>query len=119
VLRDGQELPINATIQAVAVGDSTPTSGARGAGVDDAASRGALASGTRGVFGLAGVQIVTAAAADGHTPLLVSSTVNVALKSGTQLLLVAHGEGSEAGAAAGTVGHATGTSGNPLGSTGS
>jgi hypothetical protein len=109
VLRDGQEVPINATIQAVAAGEPVATGNA------DAAAHGALASGTRGVFGLAGVQIVTPAAADGRTPLLVSSTGNVALKSGTQLLLVAHGEGTtEGNAAAGsTVGHASGA---PLGS---
>jgi formaldehyde-activating enzyme involved in methanogenesis len=59
------------------------------------------------------------AAADGHTPLLVSSTGNVALKSGTLLLLIAHGEDTaEGGAAAGTVGHATGASSNPIGLTG-
>jgi hypothetical protein len=121
VLRDGQEVPINATIQAVAAGESAPSSNVRGAGSEDAGARGGLASGTRGVFGLAGVQIVTPAAADGRTPLLVSSTGNVALKSGTQLLLVARGEGAPEGKAAtgDTVGHATGASGNPLGLTGS
>jgi hypothetical protein len=120
VLRDGQEVPINATIQAVAVGEPAASSSARGAGSEDATARGSLASGTRGVFGIAGVQIVTEAAADGRTPLLVSSTGNVALKSGTQLLLVARGEGTaEGNAAAGdTVGHASGASGNPVGLTG-
>jgi hypothetical protein len=79
-----------------------------------------LASGTRGVFGLAGVQIVAGAASDRNAPVLVSSTGNVALKSGTQLLLVARGEGPAVGnAAGGTAGHAAGASGNPLGSTGS
>jgi len=117
VLRDGQEVPINATIQAVAVGEPAATGNARG---EDAAAHGPLASGTRGVFGLAGVQIVTTAA-DGRSPLLVSSTGNVALKSGTQLLLVAHGEGTTEGSAAagGTVGRASGASSSPLGSTGS
>lgn len=115
VLRDGQEVPINATIQAVAAGEPSTTSGARGAGSEDAAARGPLVAGTRGVFGIAGVQIVTTAAADGRTPLLVSSTGNVALKSGTQLLLVARGEGT-ADAAGTTVGHA---GGHPVGATGS
>ena len=121
VLRDGQEVPINATIQAVAAGEPAATTSSRSAGSEDSAARGALASGTRGVFGLEGVQIVTEAAADGQTPLLVSSTGNVALKSGTQLLLVARGERtSVGGAAAGnTVGHETGERSTPLGSTGS
>jgi len=121
VLRDGQEVPINATIQAVAAGEPSATSGARGAAPEDAAARGPLVAGTRGVFGITGVQIVTTAAADGRTPLLVSSTGNVALKSGTQLLLVARGEGAVEGSApAGTtVGHTSGASGNPLAATGS
>ena len=120
VLRDGQEVPINATIQAVAAGEPSTASNSRGAGSDDAAARGPLASGARGVFGIAGVQIVATAAADGHTPLLVSSTGNVALKSGTQLLLVARGEGTTDRNAAGpTVGHASRASSEPLGSTGS
>jgi hypothetical protein len=121
VLRDGQEVPINATIQAVAAaGEPAASGGSRGAGSEDATARGSLASGTRGVFGIAGVQIVTVAAADGHAPLLVSSTGNVALKSGTQLLLVARGEGSAEGSTASgdTVGHASGASGNPVGLTG-
>lgn len=114
VLRDGQEVPINATIQAVAAGEPSATSGVR----EDAA-RGTLVAGTRGVFGIAGVQIVTTAAADGRTPLLVSSTGNIALKSGTQLLLVAHGEGTTEGSAAGAtrVGRVSGAS--ALGATGS
>jgi len=116
VLRDGQEVPINATIQAVAAAE--PSGSAR-AGSEDAAARGTLVAGARGVFGIAGVQIVTTAADDGRTPLLVSSTGNVALKSGTQLLLVAHGEGTaEGGNATGTTaGHASGAS--TLGTTGS
>jgi hypothetical protein len=119
VLRDGQEVPINATIQAVAAGEPAATNSARGAGSEDASARGSLVAGARGVFGIAGVQIVTTAAADGRTPLLVSSTGNVALKSGTQLLLVARGEGAAEGSAAGgaTVGHASGAS--TLGATGS
>jgi len=119
VLRDGQEVPINATIQAVAAREPAATGNARGPGSEDAAARGALASGSRGVFGLEGVQIVTTAADDGQTPLLVSSTQNVALKSGTQLLLVARGERtSVGGAAAGNaVGHETGASSSPLGLT--
>jgi hypothetical protein len=108
VLRDGQEVPINATIQAVAAGEPS-------------AANSAMSAGARGVFGIEGVQIVTAAAADGRTPLLVSSTGNVALKSGTQLLLVAHGEGAGEGkaAAGAAVGHESGASGRALGVTGS
>jgi hypothetical protein len=120
VLRDGQQVPINATIEAVA---EPAASSASRSGED--AARGQLASGMRGVFGIAGVQIVAMAAADGRAPLLVSSTGNVALKSGTQLLLVARGEraaGAEsAGNAAGRgsdASHAAGAS-TGLGATGS
>lgn len=117
VLRDGQEVPINATIEAVAAADPAASSSSR---PDEDAARGHLASGTRGVFGIAGVQIVATAAADGQAPLLVSSTGNVALKSGTQLLLVARGERTtDRNAAGATVGHASGASSEPLGSTGS
>ena len=117
VLRDGQEVPINATIEAVAAADSAASSNARS---EEAGARGQLTSGARGVFGIAGVQIVAAAAADGRAPLLVSSTGNVALKSGTQLLLVARGHGTtDRNAAAPTAGHTSGASSAPLGSTGS
>jgi hypothetical protein len=118
LLRDGQEVPINATIQAVAAGEASATSNARGTGSEDATARAPLSPGARGVFGIAGVEIVTGAA-DGNAPLLVSSTGNVALKSGTQLLLVARGEGATERNAAGTVGSASGASKGPAGSTGS
>ncbi len=112
VLRDGQEVPINATIRAVAAAEPAGSSGSP----EDGAAHGQLASGTRGVFGIAGVQIVAETAADGRTPLLVSSTGNVALKSGTQLLLVARGERAEG--AGNAVGRASGA-GGATGSTGS
>jgi len=117
VLRDGQEVPINATIEAVAVADPAASSSARGSGSEVGAGRGPLTSGTRGVFGIAGVQIVAEAAADGRAPLLVSSTGNVALKSGTHLLLVARGERTGSADGAGnTVGH---EGGHAPGATGS
>lgn len=121
VLRDGQEVPINATIQAVAAGEPSSAGSARAGGSEDSAVHGSLAAGTRGVFGIAGVQIVAPAAADGRAPLLVSSSGNVALKSGTQLLLIARGEGAAEGSVAtGTaVGHAGDASGHGLGATGS
>ena len=108
VLHDGQEVPINATIQAVA--EPSAASSAHGAPED--AARGTLAAGAHGVFGIAGLQIVTTEA-NGGTPLLVSSTGNVALKSGTQLLLVSHGEGTAEGntATGASVGHTGGSSG--------
>jgi hypothetical protein len=117
VLRDGQEVPMHATIEAVAAAEPAASSNSRS---EEAAARGPLTSGARGVFGIAGIQIVAAAATDGHAPLLVSSTGNVALKSGTQLLLVARGERTTDRNAAGpTVGHASGASSEPPGSTGS
>jgi hypothetical protein len=117
VLRDGQEVQINATIQAIAAGEPAATSSSRGAASEDSVARGPLVAGARGVFGIAGVQIVTTADADGRAPLLVSSTGNVALKSGTQLLLIARGETTtEGGTAGATVGRASSI---PLGVTGS
>ena len=107
---------MNATIEAVAAGEPASSS----ARSEEGAARGQLTPGARGVFGIAGVQIVATAAADGHSPLLVSTTGNVALKSGTQLLLVARGEGTTDRNAAGpAVGHASGASSGALGSTGS
>jgi hypothetical protein len=118
VLRDGQEMPINATIQAVAAGEPAAASNARDAASDDPAARGPLTSGARGVFGLAGVQIMTAAG-DGTT-VLVSSTGNVSLKSGTQLMLIARGDATaDQPSASPTVGHESGSSTQPLGSKGS
>jgi len=108
---------MHATIEAVAAAEPAASSNSRS---EEAAARGPLTSGARGVFGIAGIQIVAAAATDGHAPLLVSSTGNVALKSGTQLLLVARGERTTDRNAAGpTVGHASGASSEPPGSTGS
>jgi hypothetical protein len=109
VLGDGRVVPVNATIQAVAAAEPAAASGARGSASEEA--RSPLGAGSRGVFGIEGMEIVATAATDGSPPLLVSSTGNVALKSGTQLLLVAHGEravGVEVGAAAGS---ATGRAG--------
>ena len=104
---------MNATIEAVAAAEPAASSNSRS---EDGAGRGQLTSGARGVFGLAGVQIVATAAADGHAPLLVSSTGNVALKSGTQLLLVARGEGADRNAAGSTVGHASSAPASTTGS---
>lgn len=88
VLDDGREVPLDATIQAVAV----PENGASTGGLDGS---GQLTSGSRGVFGLSGVQIVTAATADAHgnRSVLTSQSGNVALERGTRLLLVASGQG--------------------------
>jgi hypothetical protein len=116
VLRDGQEVPLNATIEAVAAAEPV-SSGSRS---EEGTARAPLTPGARGVYGIAGLQIVATASADGRAPLLVSSTGNVALKSGTQLLLVARGERSadaeSAGSAAGHAGevgsHGTGATGS-------
>jgi hypothetical protein len=93
VLGDGRAVPVHATVQAVAAADAAASS-PRGA--DDGAARSSLTSGSRGVFGLAGVEIEAAAATDGRAPLLISSSGNIALKSGTQLLLVASNDATAA-----------------------
>jgi hypothetical protein len=116
VLHDGQEVPMNATIEAVAAAEPAASSSARS---EEGAARGQLATGTRGVFGIAGVQIVATAAADGHAPLLVSSTGNVALKSGTQLLLVARGARTASADGAGNTADRAGEAAHGTGATGS
>jgi hypothetical protein len=55
---------------------------------------GHLTSNSQGVFGLEGVHLNSPAASNTQGSLLTSTTRNVHLDSGTQLLLVAHGQAS-------------------------
>jgi hypothetical protein len=143
VLKDGREIPLNATVQAVAAtaasarssgsglmttggGSGTGSGGATGGGlvstaggaatgtvgtvagaggtvssnVGGAISRsagatgglnaaGRLTSGSKGVFGLKGLDISSSAAGSGDGSLITSATRNVRLESGTNMLLVA------------------------------
>jgi len=82
-------------------GVATNTSGAVGSTVTGAArtsdaaggldAAGRLTSNSQGVFGMQGLQLASTAASDSEGSLIVSSTRNVHLDSGTQLLLRATG----------------------------
>jgi hypothetical protein len=152
VLKNGEQIPMNATIQALAamqssamadagsddvtasggamgtasgaarggggvLGGATSTVGATAGGVVNTAnsmpasaggnlgavtrstgavggltSSGRLASNSSGVFGLQGLSITTAASGATQSSMIVSSTKNVHLDSGTQMLLSVTGE---------------------------
>jgi hypothetical protein len=70
------------------VGGATRTTAAVG-GLDAA---GRLTSDSQGVFGIQGLRLASAVSSDSQGSLLVSSTRNVHLNSGTQILLRATGE---------------------------
>lgn len=150
VMKNGQQMPLNATIQALAV---TQSSAMANAGADDAMASGAamgsasggarggvlggatstvgaatgtvmntagsvpatagtnlgamahstgavggltssgrLATNSSGVFGLQGVSLTSAASGETQSSMIVSSTKNVHLESGTQMLLMVAGE---------------------------
>jgi hypothetical protein len=161
VLDDGREVPMNATIQAVAAGEALASSGARGfdgaagagatgagagratagglggvaggiagsargalggvgsvgdlrgatssmAGGATHASAGALGglnaagrlmAGSRGAFGMRGIDFASTAAGSASGSVLTSSARDVELGRGTQMLLVSQASGSAAGAA--------------------
>src|SRR5687768_9656506 len=159
VLEDGREVPLNATIQAVAAGEAMASSGARGfggaaggsaagagratggslggvaggvagtaggalggvgrvgGGLSGAASStvggathassgavgglnaaGRLTSGSRGAFGMNGIDVASAAAGSAGGSVLTSRARDVELGRGTQMLLVSQASGSAAGA---------------------
>lgn len=150
VMKNGEQMPLNATIQALAV---TQSSAMANAGADDAMASGAamgsasggarggvlggatstvgaatgtvmntagsvpatagtnlgamahstgavggltssgrLATNSSGVFGLQGVSLTSAASGETQSSMIVSSTKNVHLESGTQMLLMVGGE---------------------------
>jgi hypothetical protein len=93
---------------ATSAGALTRSSGAVG-GLD---ATGRLASGSRGVFGLKGIDISSASDAQGS--VLTSSTRNVSLDRGTRMLLV---NGSASGSASGAL--SKGTSEAAVGAAGS
>jgi hypothetical protein len=76
---------------------------------------GRLMSGSRGVFGMHGVDIASAATGSARGSVLTSRTRNVELERGTQMLLVT--SGSAAGSAAGGV-NARGVPGRAAGTAG-
>src|SRR5882672_11003542 len=112
VLKDGSEVPVNATIRAVAAAEAAALSGqqsigshAAGGGVGGAArgtldgasagavqgsagavgglnAAGSLMSGRRGAFGMHGVDLASAAAGSAQGSVLTSRTDNVALGRG-------------------------------------
>lgn len=162
VLKDGREIPLDATVQAVAAsaasvrsgasgpmttggGSGTGSGGATGGGlvssvgvaatgtvgtvasaggtvssnVGGAISRsagatgglnaaGRLASGSKGVFGLKGLDISSSAAGSGEGSVITSTTRNVRLDGGTHMLLVT---GASAAGSAGSATNAGNTAG--------
>jgi hypothetical protein len=173
VLKDGREVPLNATVQALAAAESSASAGmsdmnagmagagsaagsmrssgggliggvaggatgavggvAGGAGgiargtvggstgllsksagaVGGLNAQGQLASGSKGVFGMKGLDLSSATNASGSGSVVTSSTRNVKLDRGTSMLLV---QGNAAGSAAASASKATtGASGSAAG----
>jgi hypothetical protein len=173
VLKDGREVPLNATVQALATAESSASAGmsdmdagmagagsaagsmrsgggglvggvaggatgavggvggvAGGAGgiargtvggstgllskstgaVGGLNTQGQLTSGSKGVFGMKGVDLSSATNASGSGSVVTSSTRNVKLDRGTRMLLV---QGNAAGSAAGSA-NATSAKGEPV-----
>jgi hypothetical protein len=166
VLEDGREVPLNATIQAVAAAEAMAASSTRG--FDGAASGGAagagratgglaggvagsaggalggvgrvggglggaasgavggaarssagamgglnaagrLMSGSRGAFGMSGIDVASAATSNANGSVLTSRARDVELERGTQMLLVSQASGGAQGAVQGTTRGATAT----------
>jgi hypothetical protein len=78
------------------VGGAARASGGAAGGLNAA---GRLMSGSRGVFGMRGVEVVSAVAGSADVSVLTSRTRDVELERGTQLLLVTRAAGSAQGAA--------------------
>ena len=76
-----------------AINSTSTVAGAHG-GTGGLNAAGHLTSNSQGVFGLEGVHLNSAAANNTQGSLITSTTRNVHLDSGTQLLLVAHGQAS-------------------------
>jgi hypothetical protein len=74
-----------------AVGSTANFAGATRATVGGLNSSGQLMSNSQGVFGLSGLALQTAAATNAQGSLVTSTTRNVRLDSGTQMILVASG----------------------------
>jgi hypothetical protein len=157
VTKDGREVPLNATIQALSAAESdasfasemggagTSLAGA-GAGSGRAAGgalvgglggsvaggwgaagsvAGGLTSGSKGVFGLRDLNIVSSAAGSAEASVITSPKHNVHLDGGTQMLLsdtvsssgaTASGAGQATGQAAGQAGGSASRSGSGQGS---
>jgi hypothetical protein len=76
-----------------AINSTSTVAGAHG-GTGGLNAAGHLTSNSQGVFGLEGVHLNSAAANNTQGSLITSTTRNVHLDSGTQLLLVSHGQAS-------------------------
>lgn len=171
VLKDGRQVPLSATVQAVAASAASVGSHGTGAAASGASSgaasgraaggglvgsvggaatgtvgavadiggsvgstlggtvsrsagatgglnaAGRLTSGSRGVFGMQGLDITSGAAGSAEGSLITSATRNVRLGSGTQMLLVtgAHAAGSSGAASGPDTGRAVNAAGNVSG----
>jgi hypothetical protein len=81
-----------------AVGSTINAAGAAGGAVGGLNAAGQLTSNSRGVFGLNGLNLSSAASSSTQGSLITSTSRNVHLDSGTQVLLVAQGQASVQGA---------------------
>ena len=80
-----------------AVGSTVNAAGAAGGAVGGLNAAGQLASNSQGVFGLNGLNLSSAVSSSTQGSLITSTSRNVHLDSGTQLLLVAQGQASVQG----------------------
>jgi hypothetical protein len=81
-----------------AVNSTVNAAGATRGAVGGLNAAGQLTSNSQGVFGLEGLNLSSAASSTTQGSLITSTSRNVHLDSGTQLLLVAQGQGSAEGA---------------------
>jgi len=80
-----------------AVNSTTNVAGATNGAVGGLNTAGRLSSNSQGVFGLNGLNLNSATSSATQGSVITSSTKNVHLDSGTQLLLVAQGQASSGG----------------------
>jgi hypothetical protein len=77
-----------------AVGSTVNAAGAVRGAVGGLNTAGQLTSNSQGVFGLEGLNLIATAASSTHGSLITSTSKNVHLDSGTQLLLVTQAQAS-------------------------
>jgi hypothetical protein len=92
ILKNGQEMPLNAGIQAIASAQSAASAAAGGLN-----AAGQLTSNSQGVFGLNGLNLSTAASNATQGSVITSAGKNVHLDSGTRMLLVSQAQAGDQG----------------------
>src|SRR5216684_6004368 len=94
ILKNGQEVPLNVAIQALASGQSSAS--VAGADLDTMGGTGASAAGS-GMSGLSGLSLNAAASNATQGSVITSTGKNVHLDSGTRMLLVSQAQAGAAG----------------------